>query len=447
MSISKSSARTVKQNVGLRKNFRVGQRPGRFLNKKGNEYRLRLFPLASTASLVSDEKVLISENIYADVYISGLNGRALNFPKDLPSKAEVLNAIPAHCFVRDTFRSMKYAVLSVAMTISCGILASIFIPFKMAFIPVWILYAAINGTIATGAWVVAHECGHGAFSDNRKLQDTVGYILHSLLLVPYFSWQRSHAVHHSRTNHLTEGETHCPPVAGKLQGDGLLQSKFFLGETPFAILQLVMHLIFGWPAYLLAGATGGSSRGITNHFWPDAPFSTALWPGKWREKVYASDIGVAAVVLGLIAWSCKAGLAQVLALYIGPYLFVNVWLVLYTWLQHTDTDVPHFEGDDWNFVKGAFMTIDRPYGPIFDFLHHRIGSTHVAHHIESSIPHYHALEATNALKEKFPNLYLYDPTPIHLALWRVAAKCVAVEKRANQWIFIDKKVVVPVTAS
>jgi hypothetical protein len=30
------------------------------------------------------------------------------------------------------------------------------------------------------------------------------------------------------------------------------------------------------------------------------------------------------------------------------------------------------------WVKGAFMTIDRPYGPVLDFLHHRIGSTHVA---------------------------------------------------------------------
>ena len=53
--------------------------------------------------------------------------------------------------------------------------------------------------------VVAHECGHGAFSNNLLVQDTVGYILHSALLVPYFSWQRSHAVHHSRTNHLEEG--------------------------------------------------------------------------------------------------------------------------------------------------------------------------------------------------------------------------------------------------
>jgi fatty acid desaturase len=82
----------------------------------------------------------------------------------------------------------------------------------LAFWPAWFAYAAVTGTIATGCWVVAHECGHNAFSDNRNIQDTVGYVLHSLLLVPYFSWQRSHAVHHSRTNHLTEGETHVPYV-------------------------------------------------------------------------------------------------------------------------------------------------------------------------------------------------------------------------------------------
>lgn len=64
-------------------------------------------------------------------------------------------------------------------------------------------------------WVIAHECGHNAFSDNRAIQDAVGYILHSFLLVPYFSWQRSHAVHHSRTNHLTEGETHVPYVKAR----------------------------------------------------------------------------------------------------------------------------------------------------------------------------------------------------------------------------------------
>ena len=55
-------------------------------------------------------------------------------------------------------------------------------------------------------------------------------------------------------------------------------------------------------------------------------------------------------------------------------------------------DVPHFHGKNWNYIKGAFMTIDRPYGKLFDFLHHRIGSTHVVHHIDCTIPHYRALE-------------------------------------------------------
>ncbi len=40
----------------------------------------------------------------------------------------------------------------------------------------------------TGVWVVAHECGHGAFSDWQPVNDGVGLVLHSCLLVPYFSW-------------------------------------------------------------------------------------------------------------------------------------------------------------------------------------------------------------------------------------------------------------------
>ena len=85
------------------------------------------------------------------------------------------------------------------------------------------------------------------------------------------------------------------------------------------------------------------------------------------------------------------------------------------------------------------MTIDRPYGSIYDFLHHRIGSTHVAHHVNHTIPHYHAKEATEALKEAFPDLYLYDPTPIVTATWRVGSKCIAVYKRGNEWVFTDER--------
>ena len=129
-----------------------------------------------------------------------------------------------------------------------------------------------------------------------------------------------------------------------------------------------------------------------------------------------------------------------MALYGGPYLVINAWLVLYTWLQHTDVDVPHFSDSDHTYVRGALHTIDRPYDKLdpwgaIDFLHHKIGSTHVAHHFDSSIPHYNAQKATDAIKDKFPDLYLYEPTPIFEAFWRVCKGCAGVKKEGDKYIW------------
>ena len=58
---------------------------------------------------------------FDDVPRSGLDGQALRFPSKLPTKAEVLAAIPQHCFKRDTAKSMGYAALSTAMMLGCGL--------------------------------------------------------------------------------------------------------------------------------------------------------------------------------------------------------------------------------------------------------------------------------------------------------------------------------------
>merc|ERR1719163_1021430 len=371
--------------------------------------------------------------------LSGLQGKAMLVGKeDIPTKAQVREAVPKHCFERDTAKSMMYAAISVAQSAAIFALAR-FIPMRRMFAPVWLAWAAATGTVWTGMWVVAHECGHGAFSDNRRLQDAVGYVLHSLLLVPYFSWQRSHAVHHANTNHITKGETHVPVVVGgragveNTGGEAELANARRFGKGPWGALQLVLHLVIGWPAYLLWGATGGPKYGTSNHFVPARPFSSALWDVRkgWASKVWQSDVGVVAMVAALAALATKVGAASVLALYAGPLAVVNMWLVGYTWLQHTDVDIPHLSADEFSYMRGAFLTVDRPYGRIFDWFHHRIGSTHVAHHIDCTIPHYHAKEATDAIAAAFPKAYLYDPTPVHKALWRVASNCIAVKPRAD----------------
>ena len=352
-------------------------------------------------------------------------------------------AIPAECFERDTLRSMMFALTSAALTLACfAVGASGAIPLAWSWAPAWLLYGFVTGTVATGCWVAAHECGHGAFSDNRTLQDAVGYVLHSALLVPYFSWQRSHAVHHARTNHLTEGETHVPAVAGTDKGDLGFKIKGAIGEGPWALFNSVIVFLFGWPAYLLWGASGGPVRGTTNHFLPHMgeQGQHSLFPGGWKRKVWWSDVGVVATLAALTVWGTQVGAAKVLAAYGLPYLGCNFWLVLYTWMQHTDVDVPHYDKAEWNWTKGAFLTIDRPYGGLLDFLHHRIGSTHVLHHVNHSIPHYNAVKATNALKEAFPHLYLYDPTPVWQATWRVLTKCLAVTRTDHgAYVFTDQR--------
>lgn len=38
-------------------------------------------------------------------------------------------------------------------------------------VPFWALYAVVTGTVGMGNWVLAHECGHGAFSKNKKVRE------------------------------------------------------------------------------------------------------------------------------------------------------------------------------------------------------------------------------------------------------------------------------------
>ena len=135
-------------------------------------------------------------------------------PEDFPLAKDIRAVIPEDCFELETDKSLGYLSVSVVGTALCTAIGvnmlDVFNPDSLLTLPVWTAYSAVTGTVAMGLWVLAHECGHGAFSKNKQLQDAVGYIIHSIMLVPYYSWQRSHAVHHQYTNHMELGETHVP---------------------------------------------------------------------------------------------------------------------------------------------------------------------------------------------------------------------------------------------
>jgi omega-6 fatty acid desaturase (delta-12 desaturase) len=77
---------------------------------------------------------------------------------------------------------------------------------------------------------------------------------------------------------------------------------------------------------------------------------------------------------------------------------VNHWLVLITFLQHTDPYLPHYRAPEFTFPRGALSTLDRDLlgdcGKLMAWIGahatHGISETHVLHHVSSKIPHYNA---------------------------------------------------------
>ena len=61
----------------------------------------------------------------------------------------------------------------------------------------------------------------------------------------------------------------------------------------------------------------------------------------------------------------------------------------------------------------------------------------IEEHLDAKIPHYHARLATEAVREAFPHLYRYNPTPIRRALWVVAKNCHVVGETDDGWQFTE----------
>ena len=135
--------------------------------------------------------------------------------------------------------------------------------------------------------MLAHECGHGGFTDSRLVNDAVGFVLHSSLLSPYFSWAITHAKHHHYTNHMTMGETWVPSTAHPSKAK-VREAKTVAGT----IKRIVIVALAGWYAYLFLNATGAKQNVGQSHF---NPKSRALFKPKDAAYVRASNVGMLAL--------------------------------------------------------------------------------------------------------------------------------------------------------
>ncbi|TQD73069.1 hypothetical protein C1H46_041396 [Malus baccata] len=310
--------------------------------------------------------------------------------------ADVKAAIPKHCWVKDPWRSMSYVVRDVAVVFG---LAAAAVYVNKWF--VWPLYWAAQGTMFWALFVLGHDCGHGSFSNNPKLNSVVGHLLHSSILVPYHGWRISHRTHHQNHGHVENDES-WHPLSEKIYKNLDNMTRILRFTMPFPML--------AYPFYLWNRSPGKTG----SHFHPDSD----LFVKKERKDVITSSVCWTAMAALLVGLSFVMGPVQVLKLYGIPYWVFVMWLDLVTYLHHHghEDKLPWYRGKEWSYLRGGLTTLDRDYG-LINNIHHDIG-THVVHHLFPQIPHYHLVEATEAAKPVFGKYYREPkkagPLPFHL---------------------------------
>jgi len=366
---------------------------------------------------------------------------------------QLLDAIPAHCYHRSALKSSTYVardVIAISFLVYGAYHIDSFlsrfnlssIAFTAAKVALYTAYTFVTGLFGTGLWIIAHECGHQSYSSSKSINNFVGWVLHSILLVPYHSWRISHGQHHAATGHMTRDQVFVPRTRSQLghpaikddeELQGINVSAFRQAELREAIedapiyqfLHMAMHQLLGWPLYLIRNASGQLGYpAYTNHYNP----GSHIFRNSKASQIIISDIGVGAVIAGLTYWSIKRSFTEMFIIYGIPYLYVNNWLVFITYLQHTDPVLPHYSAEKWTFARGALATIDRTFmGPVGGWILHGICETHVAHHTSSKIPHYNAWEATDALKKFLGPHYQRSEENMFVSFYKAHRDCIFVE--------------------
>ena len=335
-----------------------------------------------------------------------LHGKAMREAADVPSKAQVKAAVPKHCFT-PRYQEVAWVRRNLGRAVA-GVPGGGHADPAEGGVP-----PALGGVRGGGGHGVDGDVGRRprvrprrllgqqAPRDRRRLPPAHG-APRAVLFVAALARRapRAHEPHH-------QGRRTCPPSSAGAPGSrtpaarpssptrGGLQGRGRAPARPPPRDRLA--------GVFAVGRDGRLKYGTSNHFVPARPFSSALWDVRkgWASKVWQSDVGVVAMVAALAALATKVGAASVLALYAGLLAVVNMWLVGYTWLR-TPTSTSRTSRPT------SFRTCAAPSSPstgrtgrIFDWFHHRIGLTHVAHHIDCTIPHYHAKEATDAIAAAF----------------------------------------------
>lgn len=232
--------------------------------------------------------------------------------------------------------------------------------------------SVINAGFLVRLFAIQHDCGHGAFFENRRLSDWIGRFLGVLTLTPYAVWRRTHSMHHSAAGNLGRrgiGDVHTLTVAEYRALSPLWRFHYRLYRHPLTLFGL-------GPGYI---------------FFLQNRLPIGLMTAGWRYWISAMGTNLTiAAALGTIYYF--GGLAPLLLVFLPTTLVaasIGVWLF---YVQHQFEETNWNRDEDWQLHDSALhgsSFYDLP--SVLRWFTANIGVHHV-HHLYSRIPFYRLTE-------------------------------------------------------
>ena len=215
-----------------------------------------------------------------------------------------------------------FAGLAVSWSLYIGAIVGI------AVLDRWYLVVPLVVIAGLGGWglhCIAHDCGHGSFSRNRRLNFAIGHLALLPLLYPFHSWRHVHNLHHAHTNSL-ELDTDWRPIP----------------EAVYRRMTLRDRIIY------VSTRTWAVWAGTIN-YWAQSGFRPSYYPKKEMRRDVRRSIWfvVAAGGVYLPILTYFTGWQGLLLYFVAPWFATHTWFSFTTLMHHSSEDIPYLPEQYW----------------------------------------------------------------------------------------------------
>lgn len=219
-------------------------------------------------------------------------------------------------------------------------------------------------------FIIFHDCGHGSFFKDKKLNVKWGKFLGILSLTPYHRWTDNHRHHHQTVGNLDK----------RGQGDiWTLTVEEYRQSGPWKkfVYRLFRHPIF---LILIGGPLGFI---VVNRF------TSGKMTKKQKQNIYFTNLIIALLATGM---SLIIGWKAFLMIQLPIVYFAAIGGVYLFYLQHQYDDVIWCRTEEWDYKEMALKGSSFFKLPaVLRWFTGNIGFHHI-HHLGPTIPNYNLVK-------------------------------------------------------